>query len=43
MAKVGHVDELGFAKKPTDWRSYLIAAFAILIYALFMWWAFFRK
>ncbi len=43
QAKVGEVDKLGFAGKPVDWLGYLIAAASIIIFAVFMWWAFFRE
>ena len=36
------VDWLGFAKKPIDWRGYVIAIASVLIYCVFMWWAFFK-
>jgi hypothetical protein len=42
-AKVGEVDKLGFASKPTDWRGYLIAAVSIAVFAVFVWWGFFRE
>ena len=42
-AKVGDVDKLGFAAKPADWRAYLIAAASIAVFALFVWWGFFRE
>ena len=42
-AKVGNVDKLGFAEKPVDWRGYLVAGVSILVFAVFMWWAFFRE
>ena len=41
-AKVGDVDKLGFASKPTDWRAYFIAAASIAVFAFFVYWAFFR-
>ena len=40
--KVGDVDKLGFAQKPTEWWSYLIAGVSVLGFAVFMWWAFFK-
>jgi hypothetical protein len=40
-AKVGNVDKLGFAEKPADWLGYLLAGVSILVFAVFMWWAFF--
>ena len=40
-AKVGNVDRLGFAEKPVDWWGYLAAAIAIVVFAVFFWWAFF--
>jgi hypothetical protein len=42
-AKVGNVDKLGFAEKPVDWLGYLVAAGLILVFVVFMWWAFFRE
>jgi hypothetical protein len=42
-ARVGDVDKLGFASKPTDWRGYLIAAVSIAVFAVFLWWGFFRE
>jgi hypothetical protein len=42
-AKVGDVDKLGFAEKPIDWLGYLVAGVSILVFAVFMWWAFFRE
>ncbi len=40
-AKVGDVDKLGFAEKPINWRSNVIAGIAILVFVGFMWWAFY--
>ena len=40
-AKVGNVDRLGFAEKPVDWLGYLVAGISIIVFAVFMWWAFF--
>ena len=42
-AKIGDVDKLGFALKPPDWLGYLVAAVSILIFVVFMWWAFFLE
>lgn len=42
-ARVGEVDKLGFAIKPTDWWGYLIAVLSIVGFVVFMWWAFFRE
>jgi hypothetical protein len=41
--RVGDVDKLGFAKKPFDWRAYLLAGITIAAFAVFIWWAFFRE
>ena len=41
--KIGDVDRIGFAEKPIDWYSYLAAVVAILVFCIFMWWAFFRE
>ena len=41
--KVGDVDKIGFAEKPVDWNSYVIAIIAILAFCIFLWWAFFRE
>jgi len=40
--RLDEVDWMGFAKRPIDWRGYLIAGVFVLIYCIFMWWAFFR-
>jgi ribosomal protein L40E len=40
-AKVGDVDKLGFAEKPVDWLGYVVAVISIVVFAVFMWWAFF--
>jgi ribosomal protein L40E len=42
-AKVGDVDKLGFAQKPTDWLGYVMAGIAIIGFAVFVWWAFLRE
>jgi len=42
-SKVGDVDKLGFAQKPVDWKGYLAAAISIVIFVIFMWWAFFGE
>jgi hypothetical protein len=41
--KVGEVDKLGFAKKPFDWRAYLLAVLSMTAFAVFLWWAFFQE
>ncbi len=41
--KVGDIDSTGMAKRATDWKAYSAAALAILIFALYIWWAFFRE
>jgi ribosomal protein L40E len=41
-AKVGEVDKLGFAQKPTDWLGYVLAGVSIIGFAVFVWWAFWR-
>ena len=40
--KVGNANKFGIAKKPFNWKGYLItfAAWAILFY--FIWWAFLK-
>jgi len=40
-AKIGDVDKLGFAQKPADWKGYLAATISIVVFVVFMWWAFF--
>lgn len=40
--RVGKVDRFGMARKPTDWKSYLICFLAWLGFGLYIWWAFFR-
>jgi hypothetical protein len=38
--RVGPVTKEGLAVKPTNVRSYIVAAFCILVAAVFFWWAF---
>jgi hypothetical protein len=40
--KVGPADERGIAKKPTDWKSYLIAVLGIVAFGVFLWWILFK-
>ncbi len=40
--KVGPADERGIAKRPTDWKSYLLAIVGIIGFGIFIWWSFFR-
>ncbi len=40
---VGPVTRLGLAQKVTNWRSYLVAAAAILAFSGFLWWGFFTE
>jgi len=42
-AKVGDVDKLGFAEKPADWLGYLVAGASIIVFVVFMWWAFINE
>jgi hypothetical protein len=39
-AKVGDVDRIGFAEKPVNWRAYVVAGIAFLVFVVFMWWGF---
>ena len=39
-ARVGDVDKIGFAEKPVNWRAYVVAGIAFLVFVVFMWWAF---
>ena len=41
--KVRKMDSTGMARRATDWKAYLIAFFAILIFILYIWWAFFKE
>ncbi len=41
-ARLREVDWLGFARRPIDWRGYLIAFLFAALYGVFLWWAFFR-
>ena len=38
--KVGAPDKYGIAKKPVDIKAYVVAAAAIGVFALYIWWAF---
>ena len=40
---VGKVDRHGKASRKTDWKGYLTAAIAWIIFFLYLWWAFFRE
>ena len=42
-AKVLEVNEHGVAKKPFDWKGYIMTLVATTALVSFMWWAFFRK
>jgi hypothetical protein len=39
---VGEVNEHGIAKKPFDWKGYLMAVIAVGAFCVFVWWAFLR-
>ena len=39
--KVGEVDSRGMARKPVDWKAYLISVIAVAALGTFIWWAFF--
>jgi predicted nucleic acid-binding Zn ribbon protein len=41
-AKVGEIQNNGFAKKPVDWMSYVKAILAVIIFGVFVWWSFLR-
>jgi len=41
--KVGDMDNTGMARRTTDWKAYGSAAFAILLFAVYIWWAFFKE
>lgn len=38
---VGRVNRLGLAERPPNVKGYLMALFAILAFAVFVWWGFF--
>jgi hypothetical protein len=39
--KVGPAERTGWAKKPTDWRAYLVAIVFVVAFGWFIWYAFF--
>ena len=41
--RVGAVDSSGWARKVLDWRAYLGALVAVIIFLAFYWWAFLGK
>lgn len=41
--RVGKVDRTGRAIKPIDWFSYVKAILSLLVFALFIWWAFLKE
>lgn len=40
--KVGAVESTGWAKKPVDWKAYLVAAVAVAVFLSYFWWAFMK-
>ena len=40
--QVGSVNEHGVARKPVEWKNYLLCAVAIGILVYFVWWAFLK-
>ena len=41
--RVGAMDRSGWARKVIDWRAYLGAIVAVIIFLAFYWWAFLGK
>jgi hypothetical protein len=41
--RVREMDDSGMARRATDWKAYGLAFFAILIFAFYIWWAFFSE
>ena len=41
--RVGEMDDSGMARRATNWKAYGLAIFAILIFAIYIWWAFFKE
>ncbi|MBA3031290.1 MAG: hypothetical protein FP816_21085 [Desulfobacteraceae bacterium] len=41
--KVGEMGKYGLAKKPFDWKAYLLCLISVVALGVYMWWAFFRK
>lgn len=41
--RVGVVDSSGWARKVLDWKAYLGAIVAIVLFGAFFWWAFLRQ
>ena len=39
--KVGDVGKHGKAKKPVDWKAYVVCIFAWVSFFVYIWWAFF--
>ena len=42
-AKVGKLGKFGLAKKPFDWKGYLIFILSFVGLGLYIWWAFFKR
>jgi hypothetical protein len=42
-AKVGEMDKFGLAKKPFDWKAYLLCILSIVGFGVYIWWAFFKN
>lgn len=41
--KVGPANDQGIAEKPFDWVAYTKLTIAVVLFAGFIWWAFFRQ
>jgi len=39
--KVGKAGAHGMAKKPINWKAYLVCLLSWIVFVLYMWWAFF--
>ncbi|PIE70539.1 MAG: hypothetical protein CSA22_07520 [Deltaproteobacteria bacterium] len=42
-AKVGPVDAKGYARRPTDWKSYFLCFLSWALFGLYVWWVFFKE
>ena len=41
--KVGPADDGGIAKKPTDWKSYIVAFLGFVMLVIFIWYSFLKR
>ncbi len=41
--KLGDVDVQGYAIRPFDYKAYAVGIASVIVFVVYMWWAFFRE